>query len=196
MKIFKNTICLICIAVLIFAFSGCDKLFSFLEKTEENENSALQISSDLAISSEPTETSKPQEAEDKSNILETDYFKLTIPNSWKNNYYSETHSYTDPDTGEYSYSVGFYEKAEYMRSGCGNLVDVILTTDKEYEAFASGRIVGEMTLEKTYYFFARYPTDVQFSQDTQYMYTAMSADVEALLSSITPKNSNTPFKIY
>ena len=90
----------------------------------------------------------------------------------------------EAETGEFLYTVSFHEKSGYERNGSGHLVDVILTTDYDFSSFARGERIGEMVSDRTYYFFARYPSDVQFDLDNQKIYEKMRDDVDKLLASI------------
>lgn len=121
----------------------------------------------------------------KLNILETRYFNIEIPESWIGNYHVEmTEGSGYDETGEFLYTVCFYDKKGYERE-MGHLVDIILTSDPDFQGFANGEKFGEMAADRTYYFFARYPSDVQFDLDNRKIYEEMRDDVDDLLEGIS-----------
>lgn len=182
MKGFKKLFALIIAGILFFTFCGCSNSI----KTESEPSQKQDVSS------------QKENSKKNDNVIETRYFYLTLPKSWKDNYYLEMTSGSgyDYETDEFEYVVSFSEKGGYMRNGAGHLVDIILTADSEYDSFARGEMIGVLTLEKPYYFFARYPSDVQSDIDNRELYVKMSGDVDLLLSTITPRDKEAPFEIY
>ncbi len=124
------------------------------------------------------------------NIIQTKYFNMTVPDSWVDNYHVEMTAGSGYDTltNEFEYTVSVYEKSGYIRTGDGWLFDIILTKDENYDAFASGGIIGEVIMDVEYYIFARYPTDMQFDLDNEEIYTQMSSDTKKVIYSISSEN--------
>lgn len=123
---------------------------------------------------------------DAGKILETKYFNIVMPNSWVGNYCAQVpeESGYNIDTGEFEYAVCLYEKTGYQRNRQGHLVDIILTSNPDYQSFASGGKIGHIMADQQYYLFARYPTDVQFDLDNQKIYTQMYDDVSDVVEGI------------
>jgi uncharacterized lipoprotein YajG len=122
----------------------------------------------------------------ESNILETAYFNVVIPESWQDRYYAEVPAEASVNSvsGAFEYSVWFYEKTGYENNGPGKLVEILMTTDGDFEGFANGEKIGYMTGDQEYYFYAIYPSDVQFDENNQEIYQEMSADVQTVVRSI------------
>ncbi len=126
------------------------------------------------------------------NVIETKYFNMTIPDSWVDNYHVEMTAGSGYDslTNEFEYTVSVYEKSGYVRFGGGWLFDIVLTTDENYDAFAKGGIIGEIIMDKQYYLFVRYPTDVQFDLDNEKTYNQMSSETKKVVYSISSDDKN------
>lgn len=137
-------------------------------------------------------SSEESSSESSGNIVTTKYFNMTVPDSWVDNYHVDMTAGSGYDalTNEFEYTVSVYEKSGYVRFGGGALFDIILTTNRNYDAFASGEILGEIIMDKQYFIFARYPTDIQFDLDNQEIYSQMNSEVKKVIYSISSEKNN------
>jgi len=130
-----------------------------------------------------------EDGEEKpSNIIETKYYTMTVPDSWEDKYYVEISE--EEVSVDSEYVTVIYEKGSHDRFDGGHLFDIVITADENYEGFAVGKKIGEITIDQKYYLFARYPSDVQFDDEGQKIYSAMEKDVETIIYSIKAKNEN------
>lgn len=179
-NILKNKWMLGIIALMIILIGGIFVYVLFNNKPSADEFN--DPSSPLLSSSSPSLN---------ENLIQTKYFDLSVPDSWIGNYHVEMTAGSGYDTltNEFEYIVSVYEKSGYIRNGMGRLFDIVLTTDRDYDAFADGGIIGGIIMDREYYIFTRYPTDSQFDLDNKEIYTEMSADVEKVINSISSEKN-------
>ncbi len=115
-------------------------------------------------------------------VFETQYYTLTIPASWEGRYEYE----------KYDNTLTFYERESYQYGYGGRLFSVSVEMDDSFRQGPDyselGAIIEDWEVSPPFvgYAVVTYPTDVQFSQDTEEAYHSMSEEIETILSSFTP----------
>lgn len=147
---------------MVFVFAGCG-----LDKNNSNSSvSNFKSNSDI--------------------LINTEYYTLSVPNSWKSSYSYEVSS---GENG--TYVLSFYENKSHESIEGGWLFSIILLTENEdYTYYPSYDILGsvEVTNTGSYNLIAIYPTDVQFTSEAAKTYNEMSNSVADILKTISFKD--------
>lgn len=127
---------------------------------------------------------QPEETEPDA-TLDTPYFTLTITQEW-----ASSCVYEIIDLGADAYNLSIYETQDYEDWMMGNLFSLLLLSPEEdYTVYPSYEILG--TLKSPDWVFnvvVLYPTDVQFSEDTEALYSHLYDQIPSVLTTLTAKD--------
>lgn len=135
---------------------------------------------------------KTTEKQEKNIIIDTDYFTLTVPESWRGLFEYEIY----PDSESYAYTVNLYETNSHQEMMGGFLFGISLyEEDEDISYLPSYETIGLLEAKgQTYQVIVEYPTDVQFSDDTAANYRKLSKDMDDVIASLKVKEGCTLFK--
>ena len=122
-----------------------------------------------------------QEETDPS-VVDTEYFTLKFPESWK-----ETCSYEIRENG----SIVVYEKVGRESHECGKLFSIeIIKQGQDYTMYPDYDVLGTIeTPQGKCTVIVVYPTDVQFVSETAKTYQAMQNDIAGIIEGIQFKDT-------
>ena len=115
-------------------------------------------------------------------LLSTNYYNLTIPVSWEGKY----EYYVNESTG-YGYFLDVYHVSSRQEESGGWLFTIGLVPQSDgVPEYPSAKYLGELTAYRinSFYVYAIFPTDVQFSTSTAEEYQAMYEDIDDILNTI------------
>lgn len=127
----------------------------------------------------------PQLSESPSpeEFIDTDYFLLTLPQSWR----GVTVNKVIPDGNRYA--IECYERQDYELSGAGKLCTIKLFAEGEnftvYDHAGYGKLIIKDT---TYDVVVIYPDEVTYTHANAQQYKALSQSINELASSLEPKD--------
>lgn len=177
----KKALSTLLVLIFVISLCGCN------EKIKDSSNPSSTVESTV-------------DKDDDVFTIETKYFNLTAPLFWQENCHTEMTGGPGDDyylEGEFEYVFSIYEKEAFKAFGGGNLFDIILTPNGDFNAFAHGEKIGEIIIENTKnYIFVRYPSDVQYNPETPDVYLSMSKDINEVIYSITPRNKKDKITLY
>lgn len=118
--------------------------------------------------------------------VETDYFTVVVPASWSGKYVYET---SKKDDG--SFEIRFYEYADRTSAGGGLVFTLALYPDgTNYSFYPNYKTIGKLSSGTTNYtLLAVYPTDIQYTDDNETQYLAMTDGTDSIINSITPADN-------
>ena len=134
-------------------------------------------------------TGEPFVAADAASVqsIETDLVHLTLPDSWWNRYLYSCYERPEEDGSRSLMALVFRERTGYLSFGGGHLFSLILLPEDAPIDYPQYEQLGTLTQgEKNYTVLAVYPSDVQYTEENQAAYTAMQADIPAILATLTP----------
>ena len=130
----------------------------------------------------PTDAPTDVELSKPGMRVETKYFTVSVPESWKQNCVYEVYAEND------DCAVSFYEKASYDAIGCGWLFSIDLIPESEdYSYYPNYDVLGRLEVPSlgVYHIVVTYPTDVQFSEENAKTYHEMFNTVPEILDTIS-----------
>ena len=134
---------------------------------------------EIECSGIPPEPPAEAEAPDVpiESVIETKYYTLTLPDSWAGKWVMDLH---ERDNG--SYSMSLHETQAFQEFGGGTLFTLMmLPTGEDYTIFPSYELLGVLdTPAGTFYVVALFPTDVQFTEETQDQYRQMEKEISRI----------------
>jgi len=138
-----------------------------------------------ATTAEPTSTAPTQPEPETGLTIETAYYTLTAPASWKDDCY-----YKVREGDSYRYTLDVYDKISRLETdGTGGwLFSVELLLDSEdYTGFPNYEVLGSLEVYRIgdFNLVVTYPTDVQFSDNTVEKYQEMAKEIPAVLRSVS-----------
>ena len=155
MKKSKLLISILLSIMLIFTMTTCGSKTDAEPETESETEAQTETETTTEESAEYDIASNLRLAGGDEKLLDTDYFRITLPcgPSWDYTVDSKT-------------SITIYNIASKEADCGGRLVSIIAydADDKEYEVLPSYSVIGEKG-GKVY--IAEYPTDVQFNMDDE-----------------------------
>lgn len=136
-----------------------------------------------------TQKDDTTETQEKNIIINTDYFTLTVPESWRGLFEYEVY----PDSESYAYTVNLYEIDSHQEMMGGFLFGISLyEEDEDISYLPSYETIGLLEAKgQTYQVIVEYPTDVQFSDDTAENYQKLSKDMDDVIASLEVKEGYT-----
>lgn len=158
----KKLLTMIITLTIVFVLAGCG-----LDKNSNN-SSVSDVKSNYYI------------------LIDTEYYTLSVPNSWKASY-----SYEVSSGEKGTYVLSFYENESHESIEGGWLFSIILLTENEdYTYYPSYDVLGSVEVKDTgsYNLIATYPTDVQFTSESAKTYNEMFDSVAEILKTISFKN--------
>ena len=174
---------------LIISLAGCAK-----------ETSPGESEPPVAVTNEvtptPEATPAPEVRDEQDTLIDTEYYTIKIPESWRENCIYEVNKGENND-----YSLSFYDKANYGESGGWLFSVVLLTEQDDYTYYPSYELLGSIDTQEAGAFNAIviYPTDVQFSDEAASEYNEMFDAVPDVLKTISFKEncsfSETPVEV-
>ena len=191
----KKMLALFISLMMILFLSGCggseDDIngSSYVPDTQLNSNeTSSDTTSPDATSSNITSanTTSPDASSNSDITIDTEYYTLSLPNSWKGNY-----SYEISNGENGVYDLSFYENKSHKSIEGGWLFSIILLTENEdYTYYPSYGVLGSIEVKNTgsYNLIAIYPTDVQFTREAAKTYNEMFDSVAGILKTILFKN--------
>ena len=179
-------LCLLFSIIFMLNLAGCgasdlvDQISGGKESHEIRQTEPADPQPTEATESTATEPTQSQEA---VGLLTTDYYTLTIPESWVGKCVCDVHG---RDDGSYSMSV--HETNAYLESGTGTLFTIMMLPESEdYSGYPSYELLGPLdTPHGTFNLIALFPTDVQFAEAHAQEYLEMNESVQDVLASLTP----------
>lgn len=142
----------------------------------------------VPVTAEITTTPEFESKGDHSTVIDTEYYTITIPESW-----CEDCIYEIIDGDNNDYSLCFCDKSNYEESGGWLFSVVLLSQQDDYTYYPSYEILGSIDVPGTGSFnvIVSYPTDVQFSNETAEKYCEMFDEIPDILKTISFKESCT-----
>lgn len=207
----KKLIIWIAAVCLIVCCVGC-------ESRKTDNKSYTSVINNEALNSEPDDKVKGEQTDSENDVpaindeavssaqddktesgmlVETEYFTLTVPKTWKEDCFYEVNA--DGDSG---YTLTFYDKDSRSEGSGGMIFSVQLLTEyDDYTYYPDYDVLGSVEVSgiDSYNLIAVYPTDVQFSEETAKTYGEMFNSVPDILDTLTAKDgcvfSETPLEI-
>ena len=119
--------------------------------------------------------------------VETDLVSLTLPDGWLNRFLYSYYERVEESGSRSLISLVFREQTGYLSFGGGHLFSLILLPEGAPIDYPQYEQLGTLTHgEESYTVLAVYPSDVQYTAETQAAYTAMREDIPAILSTLAP----------
>ena len=160
--------------------------YSTTTKTKISESTTSKATVTTTVTTESkTETTTPSEDNttvSTDTLFTTKYYTLDFPISWENKY-----SYDVIDTAEDSYSLEVYHTKSHEQNNGGIFFCVnLISVSDEVPAYPSALYLGDLKInnESSFYVYAIFPTDAQFTTSTAKEYQAMHNDVYDILGSL------------
>lgn len=192
----KKLLALFISITMILFLSGCGGLEndvnggSSAPDTQLNSNiTSSDTTSPDVTSSNITSSNITSNSDISSNsgiTIDTEYYTLSLPNSWKDHY---SHEVSNGENGVYDLS--FYENKSHESIEGGWLFSIILLTENEdYTYYPSYGVLGSVEVKNkgSYNLIAIYPTDVQFTSEAAKTYNEMFDSVDGILKTISFKD--------
>ena len=158
--------------------------YSFdLDKNAELFTEAPSINTD-----QTQEDEKIEAAVTENSTCDTQYYSVTLPDSWKN---KTVYEITNGEKG--GYSLSFYHTATRDANGGGRLFTIeLLSENEDYSKYPECRYLGELSCRTgSYHVLALMPSDVQWIEEYREEYQKMSSDIPDVLHSISFKGEYT-----
>jgi len=144
----------------------------------------------------PTTNTNIKETESKAGeqakldyIIDTEYYTLSAPSSWKDDCFYEI-----ADGESYNYTLRLYDESSHTAINGGWLFSIDLLTEFEgYSHYPDYDILGSLEVYRigSYNIIATYPTDVQYSEETAEKYREMYDCIPQILKTIKFKDECT-----
>lgn len=184
----KTLLAYIFVLLILFSATGCNKKTNDYGKSDVNPEQQF---------TETSAESEDAKIENTNEIVDTEYYTISIPTEWKGDCFYET------VPGEhYNYSLNFYEKQSHDEMDAGYLFGIdLLTETEDYEIYPSYDVLGSLEVYRigSYNMIVTYPTDVQFSEGAAKKYNSMTAQISEILKTISFKEectfSETPIEV-
>ena len=122
-------------------------------------------------------------------IIDTEYYTLSAPSSWKDDCFYEV-----ADGENNNYTLSLYDKLSYDATNGGWLFSVNLLTEfEDYSIYPDYDILGSLEVYRigSYNVVVTYPTDVQYSEETADKYREMNENISKILKTIKFKEECT-----
>lgn len=165
---------------LVICLAGC---------TKDSSSSIAEPTATVSDEIIPSpEVEAEHNAEEPDTLIDTEYYTITIPESW-----CEDCIYEIVDGDSNDYSLCFYDKSNYEESGGWLFSIVMLTEQDDYTYFPSYEVLGSIDVPNagTFNIIASYPTDVQFSNETAAQYCGMHDAIPDVLKTVSYKENCT-----
>lgn len=193
-----SVIALVIIGILVFLLLNGNKLDG-KSSVVPTETTTTTITTTAATTESTTETSmKTTTATTTStsttttiattipiveNIIDTKYYTLKLPTSWKDKYEYEIH-----DSDGYGYTLSVYHSNSKQQNYGGWLFSIdLLPTLDDINNYPSIKYLGDLSVYRinTFYVCATFPTDLQFATSTANEYQKMHNEIDDILDSLS-----------
>jgi len=154
------------------------------DDTQENgQDTAVQA--DQTNQADQTDQTERQDTAGKVSQIITDYYSLTVPSSWEGKYAYKV--YPPEEEWSEAYYLDVYHKESEQQNYGGSLFGISLfyDGDSSYLSYPDYEVLGRLQIKQASIFdvVVTYPTDVQFTDETEPEYTELRKDVENVLKS-------------
>jgi len=153
---------------------------SAAEPSSTEADSVYEESSQPAETEEVTPSTTAAPEIPVETVIETKYYTLTLPDSWR---FTCFYSVIDDTT------VVLRETDSYEAFGGGKLCTLMMvpTDDDTYKDFPDYKLLCALdTPDGSFYVIALFPTDVQFNEETAESYNIMKEELMDVLYSLKP----------
>ncbi len=178
-------ICVLLIVVLV-VFMGDGSSSQFGDDLQEDG----QYTAGQPDWEEEPDQGEPDQAEESDDVSEasriiTDYYSLTVPSSWEGKYAYEI--YQPEEEWSEAYYLDVYHKESEQENYGGSLfgISLLYDGDSSYLDYPAYEVLGRLQIKEASIFevVVTYPTDVQFTDETEAGYRELREDVEEVLAS-------------
>lgn len=141
----------------------------------------------VSTDTEIAEKTEEETAEEVTGIVDTAYFTVELPESWK-----ETVTVDIRQDIENIYNVSFYEKINYETEGAGHLFTIrMIPEGEDYSFYPSYEVLGSLISGDgtACHAVVLYPTDVQAVVEIE-AYFQLYEKIPEVLSAVTWKESS------
>lgn len=150
-----------------------------ITKTSTEATTTATITTSVTTSTITTIATTVPNAE---NIIDTKYYTLKLPASWKDKYEYEIH-----DSDGYGYSLNVYHSNSRKQNYGGWLFSIdLLPTLDDVNSYPSIKYLGDLSVYRinNFYVCATFPTDLQFATSTANEYQQMHNEIDDILDSL------------
>ncbi len=184
-------------SVIEEAESFPEEIVSEAESVEETVESQVETAEAESTADKSTETQSVSEEVytevdlKDSKTVKTGYYEITVPEDHLDSYV--VRAVEDEDSSRI-HALEFYEAEDYEEFGGGYLYSVCLyDRTADYSFLPNYKELGTLMTENgtLYNLVIEYPSDVQFTQDTDELYHSMLDEEKKILKSLKPDRGNT-----
>ncbi len=147
--------------------------------TTDNSEAIIEPSTDEPSTEEPTEA-------EKSIVIDTPYFTITLPNSWEGKFLADDIVHVEDDG---SYVISINEKIGYEGGFGGHLIAYGATPDYEATNISGGYCdFDEINVDgQTVYLYSFRATDIQYDMENPDIYRRLESELEDIIITVKPE---------
>lgn len=151
--------------------------------TESTTETSMKTTTTATTTSTSTATTIATTIPIVENIIDTKYYTLKLPTSWKDKYEYEIH-----DSDGYGYTLSVYHSNSKQQNYGGWLFSIdLLPTLDDINNYPSVKYLGDLSVYRinNFYVCATFPTDLQFATSTANEYQEMYNEIDNILNSLS-----------